>query len=66
MKEGVGGGKLALNLLRVGIRLSQFTWLVGYLESLNLKVILQSFLIGSKVSSRAFVLIRRFLALCVP
>lgn len=50
-EEGVGGGTLTLNLLRVGIRLSQFTWLVGYLESLNLKVILQSFLIGSKVSS---------------
>lgn len=49
-EEGVGGGTLALNLLRVGIRLSQFTWPVGYLESLDLKVILQSFLIGSKVS----------------
>lgn len=47
-QEGVGGGTLALNFLRVGIRLSQFTWLAEYLESLNLKVILQSFLIGSK------------------
>lgn len=50
-EEGVSGGMPEPHILRVGIWLSQFTWLVGYLESLNLKVILQSFLIGSKVSS---------------